>query len=68
MGKKLTLEDVLEIRRRLELGETQAKVAEEYPVSKATIGQVGRRETWRYLTDPIEAASEAATDLELIAA
>jgi hypothetical protein len=29
MGKKLTLEDVLQIRRRLELGETQAKVAED---------------------------------------
>jgi hypothetical protein len=52
MGKKLTLEDVLEIRRRLELGETQAKLAEDFPVTKATIGQIARRETWKYISEP----------------
>jgi DNA-binding XRE family transcriptional regulator len=68
MGKKLTPEDVLEIRRRLELGETQTKLAQDFPVTKATIGQIARRETWRYLTEPNEATSHAAADIELVAA
>jgi HNH endonuclease len=52
MGKKLTPEDVWEIRRKLKLGETQAKLADDFGVSKATIGHIGRRETWTHLREP----------------
>ena len=57
MGKKLTPEDAVEIRRRLDLGETQTKVAKDYPVSKSTIGQILRRETWKYIDEPTESVS-----------
>jgi hypothetical protein len=62
MGKKLTAEDALEIRRRLELGETQAKVAEDYPVSKSTIWQIAKRQTWKHLPEPSESRPDTTED------
>jgi hypothetical protein len=69
MAKKLTPQAVLEIRRRLKLGETQASVAEDYPVSKTTIGQIARGETWKHLPEPEpEEASDSDEWEEPIAA
>jgi hypothetical protein len=45
--KKLTVDQVAEIRRRVEGGEAQRIVARDYPVAYQTISKIVRRESWR---------------------
>lgn len=46
-GKKLNPDKVLEIRTRLETGDSHATLAEAFGVSKTTIGQIKRNEIWK---------------------
>lgn len=46
-GRKLTVDQVLDIRRRYEEGETQAALGREYLVSTVQIGRIVRRESWQ---------------------
>jgi hypothetical protein len=61
MGKKLRLEDVVEIKRMLRGGHTQGDVAKTFNVSKATIGQIARGETWQHISEP-ETHQASGTD------
>lgn len=45
---KLTESDVLNIRRRVSLGETQAAMARYYGVGETTIGHIVRGESWAW--------------------
>jgi integrase len=53
---RLTVEDVLEIRRRCAAGEACIDLAPEYSVSVTTISLIARRKTWKHL--PEEPAEE----------
>jgi DNA-binding XRE family transcriptional regulator len=57
MGKKLKPRDVSEIRRLRAEGHTQQDLAERFGVSRMTIRQIERRETWRHLPDEAQDAS-----------
>lgn len=46
---KLTEEQVLLIRKRLEAGEMQINLAKEFNVHKCTISMIKRRENWRHI-------------------
>jgi uncharacterized protein YerC len=46
-GKKLSLDDVIEIKRLLATGETQGRIAGSYGLSTTAIGQIARGETWK---------------------
>lgn len=46
---KLKEEDVLEIRRRIFLGESQLKIATDYSVSPSTVCDIKHRRTWSSL-------------------
>ncbi len=48
-GAKLTAQDVLDIRRRAEAGETYVSIARSYPVNKGAISKIVRRERWTHL-------------------
>lgn len=48
-GKKLTREDVGEIKTLLAEGHTQAEIAARYHVSKATISQIWRGKIWNHV-------------------
>ena len=48
-GAKLTEIDVQEIRKRLELGDTQKEIAKDYNVNYTCIGKIKRRQTWKYI-------------------
>lgn len=48
-NKSLTGEQVIEIRRRLDNGETQYKLHKEYGVSKYCIHAIHRRRTWTHI-------------------
>lgn len=48
-GAVLTADDVYEIRRRGEAGETQVAIAEDYPVTRHLIGLIIRRQRWGHL-------------------
>jgi HNH endonuclease len=52
MAKKLTREDVVEIKRMLSEGAARATLASAYGVSKPTIGQIARGETWTHIPWP----------------
>ena len=54
MGKKLTPAEVIEIRRLRAQGRTQRELAERFGVSRMTIRQIERRETWRHLSEEHE--------------
>lgn len=49
LGKKLKPDDVIEIKRLLSEGHTQSSLAKQFNVSKTTISQIARGETWSYL-------------------
>lgn len=51
LSKKLKPQDVIEIRRLRAEGRTQKDLATRYGVSRATIQQIERRETWRHLEE-----------------
>ena len=51
LGKKLQPAQVIEIRRLRKEGHTQPELAKRYNVSKTTIRQIERRETWRNLSE-----------------
>jgi hypothetical protein len=46
---KLTEDMVIEIRMRVEEGESQASLAREFYVSGNTVGRIIRRETWKHI-------------------
>ena len=46
---KLTRDDVLQIRQRIEAGEVQAAIAHSYSVSAATICLINKRRNWGWL-------------------
>lgn len=50
MNKKLTEEEVLEIRELLKKGETALKIAEKYKVAPNTISDIKRERTWKNVT------------------
>lgn len=47
--RKLTAEDVREIRRRHDSGESQSSIAADYPISRRSIGKVTQRLNWRHV-------------------
>ncbi|WP_327379401.1 NUMOD4 motif-containing HNH endonuclease [Streptomyces sp. NBC_01212] len=49
-GAVLTADDVYAIRQRGKAGETQAVIAEDYPVTRHMIGLIIRRQRWGHLT------------------
>jgi DNA-binding XRE family transcriptional regulator len=57
LAKKLTPNDVIEIRRLRAAGHTQQDLADRFDVSRMTIRQIERRETWRHLPDETQDAS-----------
>jgi DNA-binding XRE family transcriptional regulator len=64
LGKKLTPPEVIEIRRlRAEGGHTQQDLADRFGVSKTTIQQIERRETWRNLSEEHEPSPSSHTRL-----
>jgi len=46
---KLTESEVLEIRKRCDQGETLTSIAEDYPVSRSQISNIGNRKKWPHL-------------------
>lgn len=46
---KLKTAQVLEIRERYKSGETQTRIALDYPVGRVKIGQIVRGESWQYV-------------------
>jgi DNA-binding XRE family transcriptional regulator len=57
MSKKLAPPQVIEIRRLRAEGQTQQALADRFGVSRTTIQQIERRETWRHLPDEEQDAS-----------
>jgi DNA-binding XRE family transcriptional regulator len=57
LGKKLQPADVIEIRRLRAEGHTQQVLADRFGVSRMTIRQIERRETWRHLPDETQDTS-----------
>lgn len=51
LSKKLRPDEVIEIRRLRAEGHTQQALADRFGVSRMTIRQIERRETWRHLPD-----------------
>lgn len=51
-NSKLKTEDILAIRKRWSLGDTQTAIAKDYGVSQPLIGYIVRREIWQHL--PVE--------------
>ena len=62
-GKKLTLDDVIEIKRLLATGETQRRIAGKYGVSTTAIGQIARGETWKTASPGRLEAEELPTSM-----
>lgn len=58
---KLTDPQVREIVRRLDCGERQQSLADEYGVARSVVSKISRRQIWRHITDPITVAEIAAT-------
>ena len=48
-GSKLSESDVLEIRQAYADGESQVSIARNYPVGRAMIGFIVRRESWQHV-------------------
>jgi len=46
--RKLTYENAEEIRRRYAAGEKQRTLAQEYGISKTSVGEIVRRETYKH--------------------
>jgi DNA-binding XRE family transcriptional regulator len=67
MGKKLKPADVMEIRRLRAEGQTQQDLATRYGVSRMTIRQIERRETWRHLPEEQAAPTRPDSTLDSLA-
>ena len=48
---KVTEADVLVIRRRKKEGESYNKIAADYPISKASVAQICKRQTWAHVPE-----------------
>lgn len=48
-GKKLTYDQVAEIKSLLDSGRTQRQIADKFGVTAANIGQIARGETWAHV-------------------
>jgi len=59
MSKKLKPAEVIEIRRLRAEGHTQQDLADRFGVSRMTIRQIERRETWRHLPEHEPSSSSA---------
>lgn len=46
-NRKLTEEDVRDIKTRIESGELHTSIARDYPVSASTIGDIARGRAWQ---------------------
>lgn len=57
LSKKLQPADVIEIRRLRAEGHTQQALADRFGVTRTTIQQIERRETWQHLPDEARDAS-----------
>ena len=65
-GSKLTAEEVKEIRERYQSDEvTQQELAEEYPISLASINSILRGENWSHVGGPIAEKSAKGEDSKL---
>lgn len=49
--RKLSRSDVEEIRHRADAGETQASIAEDFPVGRSHISEIASRKKWAWLPD-----------------
>ncbi len=67
LGKKLQPAEVIEIRHLRAEGHTQEALATRYDVSKTTIRQIERRETWRYLSEEQGAPTRSDSTLDSLA-
>jgi HNH endonuclease/Sigma-70, region 4 len=67
LSKKLRPDDVIEIRRLRAEGHTQQDLADRYGVSRMTIRQIERRETWRHLAEEQDAATRCDSTLDSLA-
>lgn len=52
---KLNANQVIEIFKYLNMGESQYKIADRFNVSQALIGHIKNRKIWSHVTDPLEA-------------
>ena len=66
MGKKLTTEEVVEIKRRLGRRVARGVIAEEFAVSRKTIGDIARGLTWGHVEVPSSQRQETPTPSEEI--
>lgn len=62
MGKKLKTEEIIEIKRLLARGVARVVIAEEFAVSKKTIGDIARGQTWGHVEVPPQSSG---TELEV---
>lgn len=56
-AKKLTLEEVVEIRRRYDSGDTQGALARSFGISAVQIGRIVRGESWNSSNAPRRGAA-----------
>lgn len=47
--QELSVDDVREIRRRIEKGETQTSVAEDYPIGQPQVSRIVNEERWSHI-------------------
>lgn len=59
---KLTEADVLEIRRRIRIGEMHRLIAADFGVSRVTISDIKQRKSWRHLQDDAVSPAVGALD------
>lgn len=48
---KLTAKQALEVRRRADAGESHEAIALDFPINRAAVGCIARRETWTHLPE-----------------
>ncbi len=59
MGKKLKTEEVIEVKRLLARGVARTLIAEEFAVSRKTIGDIARGKTWGHVEVPSPQINQA---------
>jgi hypothetical protein len=62
---RLCAEQVFEIRRRADDGESSRSLAREFQVGSATVSAIRRRVTWRHLIEQSAASAAAETPQEV---
>jgi hypothetical protein len=53
VAKKLTVEQVIEIRRRFDAGEPFAPIAACFGIAQSTVSKIGHRKAWRRLLEVV---------------